>query len=162
VVDRYGCHREATELQRLVKREPAQVGRQNHVGEEHASDLEHRDRPLAPEHRDVRVGMVGEAVVVEVRVREDDGRDVRRRRVVGEDAGDIAQHVLCDQLDCRSLRRAAREVAAARRHERHAQVKQHARTVIGGHLDAHAADLVLPSMDDVMDGPPPQARPVPA
>ena len=33
--------------------------------------------------------------------------------------------------------------------QRHAEVEQDARAVVGGDLDAHAADLVLAAMDDV-------------
>ena len=50
----------------------------------------------------------------------------------------------------RPLRRAPGEVAAAGRDERHAEVEQDARAVVGGDLDAHAADLVLAAMDRVL------------
>ena len=53
----------------------------------------------------------------------------------------------------RPLRRAPREVAAVRRDERHAEVEQDARAVVGGDLDAHAADLVLAAVDLVAHKP---------
>ena len=67
----------------------------------------------------------------------------------GKHAGDVAQDALGDQLGRRALWGVAREVAAIGCDERHAQVEQDARAVIGGDFDAHAADLVLTAVDEV-------------
>ena len=123
------------------------VGRQLGVGEEHAAHLEDRDRAHAAVDGDGRMGVMSQAVVVEVRVGEDDRRDSRRRRVVRVEAGDVGQDALGDQLLGRPLRRAAREVAAVGRHERHAQVEQDAGAVVGRDLDAHVADLTPAAMN---------------
>ena len=110
---------------------------------------------------------------------EDDGRDAGRRGVVRIHAGDVAQDALGDQLLGRALRRAAREVAAVRRRERHAEVEQDARAadrvvtgrvgvvarsavvddaVVGRDLDAHAADLAIAAVDEVSRGQTSDAR----
>ena len=150
VVDGDGGHASAAEAQRLAASgKRRRSGGQRGVGEEDAPHLEDRDRAVAAVDRDGRVRVVGEAVVVEVRVREDDRRDVGRRRVVGKTPGMSTQDALGDQLLGRPLRRAAREVAAVRRCERHAEVEEDARAVVGGDLDAHAADLVAAAADDV-------------
>ena len=98
------------------------------------------------------MGMMGKAVVVEMRVRQDDRRDGRRRRVVREHAGHVAQDPLGDQVGRWPLRGVPREVRSVWCRERHAQVQENSRAIIGGDLDTHAAYLVLSAVDDVARG----------
>ena len=95
------------------------------------------------------MGVMGEAVVVEMRVGQNDRGHVRRGRVVRKDAGDITQDALGDQVRRGPLRRVPWEVAAVGGYERHAQVEQDARAVVCGDLDTHAADLMLAAMNQI-------------
>jgi len=88
------------------------------------------------------MGVMGEPEVVEMRVREHDDRDIGRGWVVREHTGYVRQDVLAGQLGLGALRRAAREVAAVRRHKLHAQVEKVPGAVVSRHLDAPAADLM--------------------
>ena len=96
------------------------------------------------------MSVVGESVVVKVRVGEHDCRDIRCRRVVRVEAGNLRQDAFRDQLLGGSLRRAAGDVAAVACDQRHAQVEQDAGAVVRGDLDAHVADLVLAAVDVVV------------
>jgi hypothetical protein len=95
---------------------------------------------------------MGEAVVVEMRVGEDDRRETGRARVVREHAGDIAQDPFCHQVRRWPLRGVPREVTTVRCSERHTQIEQDAGAVVGRDLDAHAAYLMLSPVNRVAQG----------
>ena len=99
-------------MQGLAVREAAQIAWQRGIGEEHAAHLEDGDGAVAAVDRDSWVGVMAQAVVVEVRVGQDDRRHPGRRRVVGKHAGNVTQHSFGDQLGRRPLRGVTRKIAA--------------------------------------------------
>jgi len=96
--------------------------------------------------------VMGEVVVAEMRVGQNDRRDIRRRRVVREHAGYVAQDPLGDQVGRGPLRGVPREVRSIWRRERHAEAQENSRAIMGGDLDTHAAYLVPSAVDDVARG----------
>ena len=151
VVDRDRGHADGADAQGLLGGQLAQVGDAAGVGEEDVAHAHDRDGADGAVDGDARVRVVGEAVVVDVRVREDDRGDVGRGGVIGVEAGDVGEDALGDELSGGALGSAARVVLAALVVERHAEVEQDARAVVGGDFDAHAADAVGAAVDDVVD-----------
>jgi len=154
VVDGDRRQRDAAETQRLVLRQDAQVGGKPRVGEEDPPHFEDGDRPLAAVDGYGGMGVVREAPVVEVGVREHDGGDAGGGRVVWEDPRDVDEHSFGDQFFGRPLWRPPRKVTAIGGDQGHAEVEQDARPVLRADLDAHAAYLAAAAPDLVAHGRP--------
>ena len=65
---------------------------------------------------------------------------------------DVEEDAALEQLRCPELRRPERIVRALGVVERHTDVEQDVHAVVGGDLDAHAADLVAAAVDDMVRG----------
>jgi hypothetical protein len=57
------------------------------------------------------MGVVSQAVVVEVRMRQDDGRDARSAPIMCVESGDVPQDPLVDEVAGRTLWRVSRVIA---------------------------------------------------
>lgn len=85
-----------------------------------------------------------------MRVREDDRGEGWSRGAADVELRDIAQDAALQQLHCMHLRRPERVVVAALVVELHSEVKEHARAVLRGDLNADAADLASAAVNQVL------------
>jgi hypothetical protein len=93
-----------TEAMRFVVGQQAQVGGLRRAREEDLPDIEDRQRAAAPVDRDGRMGVMRQAVVVEVGVRQDDGGEGRRAGIAGVESQDVAQDTGAQQFGGGQLR----------------------------------------------------------